>query len=116
MAPFKLKFRMGGSRSTSQEHEPDPQVNEALLNHQIVGGIGASSSTIDSVDCNSLVSLNTSERKLLLPNKSNNLRMGKTYKKKIKKLKKNSEKNYVIDVFQCVVDKKKKHNQRNTNK
>ncbi|KAI8127069.1 hypothetical protein CVS40_2698 [Lucilia cuprina] len=76
MAPFKLKFRMGSSRSTSQEHEPDPQVNEALLNHQTFGGIGASSSTIDSVDCNSLVSLNTSERKLLLPNKSNNLKMG----------------------------------------
>lgn len=66
MAPFKLKFRMGSSRSTSQEHEPDPQVNEALLNHQI----GASTSTIDSVDCNSLQSLNTSERKLLLPNAS----------------------------------------------
>lgn len=77
MAPFKLKFRKGGSRTTSQEHEPDPQVNEALLNHQTIGGIGASSSTIDSVDCNSLVSLNTSERKLLLPNKSNNLKMGK---------------------------------------
>lgn len=78
MAPFKLKFRMGSSRSTSQEHEPDPQVNEALLNHQTIGGIGASSSTIDSVDCNSLVSLNNSERKLLLPNKSNNLKMGKS--------------------------------------
>uniref|UniRef100_A0A1I8N9S4 Uncharacterized protein n=2 Tax=Musca domestica TaxID=7370 RepID=A0A1I8N9S4_MUSDO len=76
MAPFKLKFRMGSSRSTSQEHEPDPQVNEALLNHQTSGAIGASSSTIDSVDCNSLVSLNTSERKLLLPNKGNSLRMG----------------------------------------
>ncbi|XP_013108166.2 TBC1 domain family member 5 homolog A [Stomoxys calcitrans] len=76
MAPFKLKFRMGSSRSTSQEHEPDPQVNEALLNHQTSGAIGASSSTIDSVDCNSLVSLNASERKLLLPAKSNNLRMG----------------------------------------
>ncbi|XP_061397411.1 myb-like protein I [Musca vetustissima] len=76
MAPFKLKFRMGSSRSTSQEHEPDPQVNEALLNHQTSGAIGASSSTIDSVDCNSLVSLNTSERKLLLPNKGNTLRMG----------------------------------------
>lgn len=69
---------MGSSRSTSQEHEPDPQVNEALLNHQTTGTIGASSSTIDSVDCNSLVSLNTSERKLLLPNKGNALRMGKT--------------------------------------
>uniref|UniRef100_A0A1B0BZ54 DUF4802 domain-containing protein n=1 Tax=Glossina palpalis gambiensis TaxID=67801 RepID=A0A1B0BZ54_9MUSC len=74
MAPFKLKFRMGSSRSTSQEHEPDPQVNEALLTQHTAGGIGASTSTIDSVDCNSLG--NTSERKLLLPNKSNNLRMG----------------------------------------
>lgn len=79
MAPFKLKFRMGSSRSTSQEHEPDPQVNEALLNHQTNATIGASSSTIDSVDCNSLVSLNTSERKLLLPHKGNNMRMGKIY-------------------------------------
>ncbi|XP_075168225.1 uncharacterized protein LOC142240398 [Haematobia irritans] len=77
MAPFKLKFRMGSSRSTSQEHDPqDPQVNEALLNHQTSGAIGASSSTIDSVDCNSLVSLNTSERKLLLPAKGNTVRMG----------------------------------------
>lgn len=64
----------------------DPQVNEALLNHQTFGGIGASSSTIDSVDCNSLVSLNTSERKLLLPNKSNNLKMGKKYYKNLNKI------------------------------
>ncbi|KAH8261106.1 hypothetical protein KR044_003561 [Drosophila immigrans] len=114
MAPFKLKFRMGSSRSTStsQEHDPDPTVNEALLGtqqqqqqqqeqeqqqqlqeqqqhqqqqhqqqQQQQQAVGASSSTIDSVDCNSLGSM--SERKLLLPlNPSkaaintNSLRMG----------------------------------------
>ncbi|XP_034108595.1 ras guanine nucleotide exchange factor P [Drosophila albomicans] len=111
MAPFKLKFRMGGSRSTStsQEHDPDPTVNEALLGtqqqqqqqeqeqqqqlqeqqqqqqqhqqQQQQQAVGASSSTIDSVDCNSLGSM--SERKLLLPPNpskaainSNSLRMG----------------------------------------
>ncbi|XP_030379166.1 uncharacterized protein LOC115627574 isoform X2 [Scaptodrosophila lebanonensis] len=98
MAPFKLKFRMGSSRSTSQEHDPDPQVNEALLGaqhqeqqqqqqqkqlqQQAGVAMGASSSTIDSTDCNSLGSMgnNASERKLLLPNKtamnSNSLRLG----------------------------------------
>ncbi|XP_036330214.1 TBC1 domain family member 5 homolog A isoform X1 [Rhagoletis pomonella] len=77
MAPFKLKFRMGGSRSTSQEHEADPQVNEALLNHHQhhSATIGASSSTIDSTDCTSLGSMGTNERKSLLPNKSNNLQL-----------------------------------------
>ncbi|XP_037951177.1 protein kinase 4-like [Teleopsis dalmanni] len=75
MAPFKLKFRMGSSRSTSQEHDPDPQVNEALLNHHSTA-TGASSSTIDSADCNSLGSLGHNERKSLLPNKTNNLRLG----------------------------------------
>ncbi|XP_070065750.1 putative uncharacterized protein DDB_G0285119 isoform X2 [Drosophila virilis] len=101
MAPFKLKFRMGSSRSTStsQEHDPDPTVNEALLGtqqqeqelnqqqqqhhqqQQQHQAVGASSSTIDSVDCNSVGSM--SERKLLLPpnpskagNNSNSLRMG----------------------------------------
>lgn len=73
MAPFKLKFRMGGSRSTSQEVDSDPQVNEALLNHSTT--IGASSSTIDSADCTSLGSIGN-ERKSLLPNKTNNLRLG----------------------------------------
>ncbi|XP_054738933.1 putative uncharacterized protein DDB_G0286901 [Anastrepha obliqua] len=78
MAPFKLKFRMGGSRSTSQEHDPDPQVSEALLNHHQhhSTAIGASSSTIDSTDCTSLGSMGTNERRSLLPNKSNNLRLG----------------------------------------
>ncbi|XP_004526391.1 probable serine/threonine-protein kinase DDB_G0282963 [Ceratitis capitata] len=78
MAPFKLKFRMGSSRSASQEHDQDPQVNEALLNHHQHHSttIGASSSTIDSTDCTSLGSIGTNERKSLLPNKSNNLRLG----------------------------------------
>ncbi|XP_011202079.2 putative uncharacterized protein DDB_G0291812 [Bactrocera dorsalis] len=78
MAPFKLKFRMGSSRSTSQEHDSDPQVNEALLNyHQHHStAIGASSSTIDSTDCTSLGSMGTNERKSLLPNKTNNMRLG----------------------------------------
>lgn len=81
MAPFKLKFRMGSSRSASQEHDQDPQVNEALLNHHQHHSttIGASSSTIDSTDCTSLGSIGTNERKSLLPNKSNNLRLGKDF-------------------------------------
>lgn len=89
MAPFKLKFRMGGSSSArrnsasgSQDHDSDPQVNEALLDqHESNTGIAASSSTIDSVDCNSLSSIGThSERKLLLPTSSNNgQRIGKIF-------------------------------------
>ncbi|XP_054088774.1 uncharacterized protein LOC105217800 isoform X2 [Zeugodacus cucurbitae] len=66
------------SRSTSQEHDSDPQVNEALLNHHQhhSTAIGASSSTIDSTDCTSLGSMGTNERKSLLPNKGNNMRLG----------------------------------------
>ncbi|EDW32486.1 GL11670 [Drosophila persimilis] len=88
MAPFKLKFRMGSSRSTSQEHDPDPQVNEALLGNQqhqqqqhqqqqellqqhVVEA--SSSSSLDLADCNGLGPM-SSERKLLLPqNKALNL-------------------------------------------
>ncbi|XP_055380029.1 GATA zinc finger domain-containing protein 14 [Condylostylus longicornis] len=73
MAPFKLKFRMGSSRSTSQEVDSDPQVNQSLLgnnnncnNNNL--DIGASNSTIDSSDCNSLISIENNDKKSLLPN------------------------------------------------
>nr|XP_016930165.1 uncharacterized protein LOC108009935 [Drosophila suzukii]XP_036668912.1 uncharacterized protein LOC108009935 [Drosophila suzukii] len=86
MAPFKLKFRMGSSRSTSQEHDPDPQVNEALLGAQsqqhphpqpLQEAVEASSSSsLDLADSSSLGQL-SSERKLLLPPTTNNtMRMG----------------------------------------
>ncbi|XP_016974743.1 hyphally regulated cell wall protein 3 [Drosophila rhopaloa] len=92
MAPFKLKFRMGSSRSTSQEHDPDPQVNEALLGAQqqqqgqhqhqhphpqpLQEAVEASSSSsLDLADSSSLGQL-SSERKLLLPPTSNSMRLG----------------------------------------
>ncbi|KAH8357729.1 uncharacterized protein LOC110191631 [Drosophila serrata] len=84
MAPFKLKFRMGSSRSTSQEHDPDPQVNEALLGTQqqqnqpqpLQEAVEASSSSsLDLADCSSLGQM-SSERKLLLPPTSNSMRLG----------------------------------------
>ncbi|KAH8348632.1 hypothetical protein KR084_009267 [Drosophila pseudotakahashii] len=86
MAPFKLKFRMGSSRSTSQEHDPDPQVNEALLGAQsqqqahpqpLQEAVEASSSSsLDLADSSSLGQL-SSERKLLLPPTTNNtMRLG----------------------------------------
>lgn len=87
MAPFKLKFRMGSSRSTSQEHDPDPQVNEALLGAQSQQQNGqplqeaveaSSSSSLDLADSSSLGQL-SSERKLLLPptTSSSTMRLGK---------------------------------------
>ncbi|KAI8040009.1 homeobox protein prospero [Drosophila gunungcola] len=93
MAPFKLKFRMGSSRSTSQEHDPDPQVNEALLGAQqqqhqqqsqhphphpqpLQEAVEASSSSsLDLADSSSLGQL-SSERKLLLPPTTNSMRLG----------------------------------------
>lgn len=95
MAPFKLKFRMGSSRSTSQEqHDPDPQVNEALLgaqqhhhhqqqHHHQETVEASSSSSLDLADCSSLGQM-SSERKLLLPPTSgssgcgNGMRLGKS--------------------------------------
>ncbi|XP_063701784.1 uncharacterized protein LOC134831884 [Culicoides brevitarsis] len=44
MAPFKLKFRMGGSRSTSSEHEGDVAVNHPTA----TGGGGNGSLTISN--------------------------------------------------------------------
>ncbi|KAH8400991.1 hypothetical protein KR009_002341 [Drosophila setifemur] len=84
MAPFKLKFRMGSSRSTSQEqHDPDPQVNEALLgaqprdqSQQQEAVEASSSSSLDLADTSSLGQM-SSERKLLLPpTSSNSMRLG----------------------------------------
>lgn len=82
---------MGGNSSTrrnsassSQDHEQDPQVNEALLDQQHIPNmsIAASSTTIDSIDCSSMSSIGGhSEHKLLLPNRvRNNQRIGKTPK------------------------------------
>lgn len=77
MAPFKLKFRMGGSRSSSTTQDPEPytEIDGSLLNQQQRKGINmaASSSTIDSIDASSLGSLGIqSEHKLLLPIKNSN--------------------------------------------
>jgi len=80
---------MGSSRSTSQEHDPDPQVNEALLGAQsqqqphpqpLQEAVEASSSSsLDLADSSSLGQL-SSERKLLLPPTTNNtMRMGKDW-------------------------------------
>lgn len=65
MAPFKLKFRMGGSRSTSQETETEPPA--LLLSNSVVASLGASNTTIDS-EYNSLGSIISSDQRTLLPN------------------------------------------------
>ncbi|KAJ6644127.1 hypothetical protein Bhyg_09093, partial [Pseudolycoriella hygida] len=65
MAPFKLKFRMGGSRSTSQETEAEPPA--LLLSNSVVTSLAASNTTIDS-EYNSLGSIMSSDQRTLLPN------------------------------------------------
>lgn len=65
MAPFKLKFRMGGSRSTSQETETEPPA--LLLSNSVGASLGASNTTIDS-EYNSLGSIASSDQRTLLPN------------------------------------------------
>jgi hypothetical protein len=71
MAPFKLKFRMGGLRSTSQEtNDTDPQnnYNENLTNNSQTNLFQfGSSTTIDSheVTGGSTGSLNNDQRALL---------------------------------------------------
>lgn len=67
MAPFKLKFRMGSSRSTSQETDTESQPAQPLLNNVTTLSIDASNTTIDSVN-NSMTSL--SDQRNLLPNNS----------------------------------------------
>jgi hypothetical protein len=69
MAPFKLKFRMGGLRSTSQENDNDPQnnYNENLTNTSQTNLFQfGSNTTIDSeVITGSTGSLNNDQRALL---------------------------------------------------
>lgn len=67
MAPFKLKFRMGGSRSTSQETETDPP--QPLLLNNVTLAINGSNTTIDSEhNTDSYSSLNNDQRALIQNN------------------------------------------------
>lgn len=89
MAPFKLKFRMGGSRSTSSEHESDPasigggggasssinttnatnQGSQSVINSTTSLIHFGSTSTIDSDhNTDSLVSLSNNDQRALLQN------------------------------------------------
>lgn len=91
MAPFKLKFRMGGSRSTSSEHEGDAVVSVASStggstivtnttnttnqgSHSVINSTTSlihfgSTSTIDSDhNTDSLVSLGNNDQRALLQN------------------------------------------------
>lgn len=74
MAPFKLKFRMGGgSRSTSSEHEADTnssgQGTQSVINSTTSLIHFGSTSTIDSDhNTDSLVSLGNSDQRALLQN------------------------------------------------
>lgn len=63
MAPFKLKFRMGSSRSTSQEQD---NVVDTQTQTQIFLNNYGSNTTIDSdPNTDSLISLNNDQRALL---------------------------------------------------
>lgn len=98
MAPFKLKFRMGSSRSTSQETDTDSsagshhqnlanQLNgaqqpllHALHRSPTNSAAGISTTTLDSIDFPSLGSLNANEQQNLLrtnlnSNASNNSKL-----------------------------------------
>lgn len=67
MAPFKLRFRMGGSRSTSQEADSEPP-QQPLLNN-ITLAINGSNTTIDSEhNTDSYGSLNNDQRALIQNN------------------------------------------------
>lgn len=67
MAPFKLRFRMGGSRSTSQEADAEPP-QQPLLNN-ITLAINGSNTTIDSEhNTDSYGSLNNDQRALIQNN------------------------------------------------
>lgn len=87
MAPFKLKFRMGGSRSTSSEHENDAVVPAATIipttnttnttnqgSQSVINSTTSlihfgSTSTIDSDhNTDSLVSLGNNDQRALLQN------------------------------------------------
>lgn len=67
MAPFKLRFRMGGSRSTSQEADTEPPQQPLLTN--ITLAINGSNTTIDSDhNTDSYGSLNNDQRALIQNN------------------------------------------------
>lgn len=72
MAPFKLKFRMGSSRSTSQEQDAEVMTHstQIVINSTTSLIKFDSTSTIDSDhNTDSLVSLNnTSDQRALLQN------------------------------------------------
>lgn len=78
MAPFKLKFRMGSSRSASQEGETEilPTVTHPLLGNS-TGTITSSNTTIDS-ELNSFGSSND-QRNLIPTNQTNIDRTGEKY-------------------------------------
>ncbi|XP_055529447.1 uncharacterized protein LOC129721189 [Wyeomyia smithii] len=71
MAPFKLKFRMGSSRSTSQEQDVtiDNQANQIVPNYLNSNTLGTtnfgSSTTLDSEQNDSLVSMCNDQRALI---------------------------------------------------
>lgn len=87
MAPFKLKFRMGSSRSTSQDTDTESSASShhQNLSNQLNGAqqpllhaqhrsptnsaAGISTTTLDSID---FPSLNANEQRNLLPSNSNN--------------------------------------------
>lgn len=83
MAPFKLKFRMGSSRSTSQECEAEPPVQPLLGSGGGGGGgistnstITSSTATINS-EFNSLGSIGSNnDQRNLIPCNSNDERTG----------------------------------------
>ncbi|XP_059609139.1 uncharacterized protein LOC132256663 isoform X2 [Phlebotomus argentipes] len=63
MAPFKLKFRMGSSRSTSQEATAEPDV--AQVHQQPLLGSQPSAASTTTIDTDSLGSLSGDSRALL---------------------------------------------------
>ncbi|XP_053689311.1 uncharacterized protein LOC128738300 [Sabethes cyaneus] len=71
MAPFKLKFRMGSSRSTSQEQDiiVDSQANQITPNYLNSNTLGTTSfgsnTTLDSEQNDSLVSMCNDQRALI---------------------------------------------------
>lgn len=82
MAPFKLKFRMGSSRSTSQETEteqPTTAVQQPLLGNGGTASIGASTITINSENNYSLGSIGNNDQRNLISCNSNNERTGNIF-------------------------------------
>uniref|UniRef100_A0A6B2E7E3 DUF4802 domain-containing protein n=1 Tax=Phlebotomus kandelakii TaxID=1109342 RepID=A0A6B2E7E3_9DIPT len=74
MAPFKLKFRMGSSRSTSQETTTEPDVAQA--HQQPLLGNQPSTASTTTIDTDSLGSLSGDSRALLHNSSSASGRIG----------------------------------------